>query len=102
MATIQDYIDNNENIKIRIDAKESTDPCDPMIHTMWEGMLKNIPKKYRNLEVIDEGWMMNAMINSLAVYYLKKVSVRENLAKKKIQVSEARKRYFGGIKCQER
>lgn len=34
MAAIQDFIDNNENIKVRIDAKESTDPCDPMIHTM--------------------------------------------------------------------
>lgn len=69
MATIQDYIDKNENIRVRIDGKESTDPCDPMIHTMWEGMLKDIPERFRGKEVIDEGWMMAAKINSLSVYY---------------------------------
>lgn len=69
MATIQDYIDKNDNIRVRIDGKESTDPCDPMIHTMWEGMLKDIPERFRGMKVIDEGWMMAAKINSLSVYY---------------------------------
>lgn len=102
MTTIQDYIDKNENIKVRIDRKESTDPCDPMSHTEWEGMLKDIPQKYRNLEVISEGWLMQAQINSLAVYIPPRESIRNKIAEKKEQVYKEHRDYKGATKCQEK
>lgn len=68
MSTIQDYIDNNENIKVRIDQKESNKTYDPFVTAIWEGLLKDIPEEYRKLEVLSEGWLIYANINSLSVY----------------------------------
>ncbi len=68
MSTIQDYIDNNENIKVRIDQKESNKTYDPFATSIWEGLLKDIPEEYRKLEVLSEGWLIYANINSLSVY----------------------------------
>lgn len=102
MATIQDYIDNNENIRVRIDRKESTDPCDPMIYPEWEGMLKDIPQKYRNLEVISEGWMLQAQINSLAVYIPSRESVRNKIKENKTRIDSRHSDRKGVPKCQER
>lgn len=68
MSTIQDYIDNNENIKVRIDQKESNKTYDPFVTSIWEGLLKDIPEEYRKLEVLSEGWLIYANINSLSVY----------------------------------
>ncbi|MBR1702589.1 MAG: hypothetical protein IJ716_11610 [Lachnospiraceae bacterium] len=68
MTTIQKFIDNNENIKVRISRKFSQSDTDPLSETLWEGMLKEIPDEYRNLEVISEGWLMAAQINNLDVY----------------------------------
>ena len=68
MSTIQDYIDNNENIKVRIDQKESNKTYDPFVTAIWEGLLKDIPEEYRKLEVLSEGWLIYAKVNSLSVY----------------------------------
>lgn len=68
MSTIQDYIDNNENIKVRIDQKESNKTYDPFVTAIWEGLLKDIPEEYRKLEVLSESWLIYANINSLSVY----------------------------------
>ena len=66
--TVRDCIENNDDIEVRLDAMESRDDCDPLHHTFWQGRLKDIPEKYRDLDVISEGWMMEAQINSLSVY----------------------------------
>ncbi len=68
MSTIQDYIDNNENIKVRIDQKESDSSYDPFVTPIWEGLLKDIPEEYRKLEVLSEGWLIYAKVNALSVY----------------------------------
>jgi len=62
------YIDNNENIKVRIDQKESNKTYDPFVTAIWEGLLKDIPEEYRKLEVLSEGWLIYAKVNSLSVY----------------------------------
>lgn len=68
MVTIQDYIDNNDNIQVRIAKKFSQDPCDPLTERLWEGMLYDVPKEFRTLEVIGEGWLMDAQVNQLEVF----------------------------------
>ena len=67
MSTIQDYIDNNENIKVRIDQMESNNPYDPFISPIWEGLLKDIPEEYHKLEVVNEGWLIYARVNYLSI-----------------------------------
>lgn len=68
MVTINDYIKNNDDIRIRIAKKYSEDPFDPVTETIWEGMLSDVPEELRGLEVINEGWMLDAQINQLEVY----------------------------------
>lgn len=68
MVTVQDFIDNNDNIKVRIAQKYSRDKCDPLTRTIWEGMLYDVPDELKKLEVLSEGWLMNAQINQLEVY----------------------------------
>lgn len=68
MITVQDYIENNDDIRIRIARKHSRDINDPLTSTIWEGMLYDTPEELRKLEVLSEGWMMEARINQLEVF----------------------------------
>lgn len=67
MVTIRDYVENNDDIRVRIAQKETEDPCDPFTETIWEGMLQEIPEQLRGLEVIREGWLIGAQVNQLEV-----------------------------------
>lgn len=67
MIIVQNYIDSNANTKIRIAQKYSRDRNDPLTQTLWEGMLEDVPEDLRKLEVIDEGWLIDAQINQLEV-----------------------------------
>lgn len=68
MVRVKDFVENNDDIRIRIAKKESRDPYDPVTETIWEGMLLDIPEELRELEVVNEGWMMGARINQLEVF----------------------------------
>ena len=68
MITVRDFIENNDDIRVRITLKDSKDPCDPLTRTLWEGMLSEIPEELRGLEVIGEGWLSEAQVNQLEVY----------------------------------
>ena len=68
MITVRDFIENNDNIRVRIAKKENRDPYDPFTETIWEGMLSEIPEELRGLEVINEGWLIDAQVNQLEVY----------------------------------
>ena len=68
MIIVQNYIDSNANTKIRIAQKYSRDRTDPLTQTLWEGMLEDVPEDLRKLEVIDEGWLIDAQINQLEVF----------------------------------
>ena len=67
MVTVRDYIESNDDIRIRIAKKCSRDPYDPLTYPIWEGMLSDVPEELRGLEVANEGWMMDAQINQLEV-----------------------------------
>ena len=67
MITVRDFIENNDDILVRIAQKDSKYPCDPLIRTIWEGMLSEIPEELRGLEVIGEGWLIDAQLNLLEV-----------------------------------
>ena len=67
MVTIQDFIDNNENVSIIIEAKQSRDRHDPLSKEVWKGRLDEIPLRLRNLEVISVGFGLAAQCNVLVV-----------------------------------
>ena len=71
MITVDDYIKNNDNVRISIARKESRDECHPFERDVWEGMLYDIPENLRKAEVINgsqDGYLKGQM-NHLSVYY---------------------------------
>lgn len=69
MVTVNDFIANNDNVRVLIGRKESRDDCDPFERDVWEGMLYDIPEELRTAEVINEGWLLEGQMNHLSVYY---------------------------------
>ena len=67
MATIRDFIENNENVPIIIETSETKDTADPLRKKLWKGMLYDIPKKLQNREVIQEGYWIVAQCNILII-----------------------------------
>lgn len=67
MVTIQDFIDNNENVPIIIESKQTKDRHDPLSKKVWKGRLDEIPVSLRNLEVISAGFGLAAQCNVLVV-----------------------------------
>ncbi len=67
MATIKDFMENNENVPIMIETSETKDITDPLRKELWKGMLYNIPKKLQNREVIQEGYGIVAQCNILTI-----------------------------------
>lgn len=67
MVTIKDFIDNNENMMIQIEAAFSEDTTDPLRITVYEGMLADIPERLQGIEVIEGGWLIGAQMNCLTV-----------------------------------
>ena len=67
MVTIQDFIENNENVPIIIESKQSKDKHDPLSKEVWKGRLDEIPVSLRNLEVISAGFGLVAKCNVLVV-----------------------------------
>lgn len=47
MATIKDFMKNNENVPIMIETSETKDKTDPLRKELWKGMLYDIPKNCR-------------------------------------------------------
>lgn len=67
MVTINDYIKNNDDIRIRIAKKGSRDPYDPLSYPIWEGMLSDVPEDLKALEVINEGISIESGVNQIEV-----------------------------------
>lgn len=67
MATIKDFIENNENVPIMIETTETRDTTDPLRKELWKGMLYDIPKDLQKLEVIQEGYGIVAQCNILTI-----------------------------------
>lgn len=67
MATIKDFMENNENVPIMIETSETKDTTDPLRKELWKGMLYDIPKKLQNREVIQEGYGIVAQCNILTI-----------------------------------
>lgn len=70
MDIVQDYIDENDgDIKILIDRLDPYDKYEVTHLYLWEGLIKDIPEEYRNLEVISSGWKIFKQIHCLTVKY---------------------------------
>lgn len=67
MVTVRDFIESNDDIRIRIAKKGSRDPYDPLSYPIWEGMLSDVPEDLKALEVIDEGISFESGVNQIEV-----------------------------------
>lgn len=67
MATIKDFMGNNENVPIMIETLGTKDTTDPLRKELWKGMLYDIPKELQNREVIQEGYGIVAQCNILII-----------------------------------
>lgn len=67
MVRIKDFVEENENIKITIEAALSNDLCDPLREEVYTGTLYDIPEHLRDIEVLETGWSIGREINVLTV-----------------------------------
>lgn len=67
MATIKDFIVNNENVPIIIESKLSKNSADPLSKEIWSGMLYDIPVELHCFEVIQEGYGIISQCNILTI-----------------------------------
>lgn len=67
MATIRDFIENNENVPIMIETSETRDITNSLRKELWKGMLYDVPKDLQNREVIQEGYGIVAQCNILTI-----------------------------------
>ena len=67
MATIRDFIENNENVPIIIETTETRNITDPLRKELWKGMLYDIPKDLQNREVIQEWYGIVSQCNILTI-----------------------------------
>lgn len=67
MVTVRDFIESNDDIRIRIAKKGSRDPYDPLTYPIWEGMLSDVPEDLKALEVINEGISIESGVNQIEV-----------------------------------
>ena len=93
-TTIQTFIDNNEDVRIRIDRKFSRDDTDPYSEPLYEGPLHSVPEKYRNLEVVGQGFALGAQINVIDVYMGNSVEQPEKEACVLISVEQCGERKY--------
>lgn len=73
---VKDYMEKKPDLEVRLDAKDSMDVCDPMIHPFWKGQAKDIPEEWHDKFVLSDGWMMEAQINALSIYAPDMMSAR--------------------------
>jgi len=72
MITVKEYMQQNDNFRIRLDGKETTEEIDPFGWHIWEGMLQDVPEALQGLQVITDGWMIKAQIAVLELYVPRK------------------------------
>lgn len=65
MATIKDFITNNENVLIIIETAETRNTTDPLRKELWKGMLYDIPKDLQNRKVIQECMNENMLASGI-------------------------------------
>lgn len=69
--TVQDIINKNEaDIVIRLDGHNPEDDCDPYSETYFKGKLGKIPKKYRNIELLNTAWSIGSQCHVLVIPWI--------------------------------
>lgn len=66
--TVKEYMQQNDNFHVRLDGKETFDTCDPLAWHLWEGMLQDVPEQLQTLEVVTDGWLIQAKTAVLEVF----------------------------------
>ena len=83
MATIKDYMDKNENVRVLIDLTPDMESIGIFNKELYDGMLHDIPEKFQQLKVVSEGWLMGKQCNKLYVIKEKEyvIEIQETLSK---------------------
>lgn len=72
MPTVKDFMDNNDNVRKKIDLTPDMDNIGICNENLYDGMLHDIPEHLQNLKVVQEGWLIGAGCNCLTVIEEKK------------------------------
>ena len=69
MQKIKDYvIEENMNIEVVINAKETYDTFDPVCHEIFRGLVKDIPESLMDRNVIQTGQYLSTGLPLLDIY----------------------------------
>lgn len=83
MATVKDYMDKNDNVRVLIDLTPDMESIGIFNKELYDGMLYDIPEKFQQLKVVSEGWLMEKQCNKLYVIKEKEyvIEIQETLSK---------------------
>lgn len=83
MATVKDYMDKNDNVRVLIDLTPDMESIGIFNKELYDGMLHDIPEKLQQLKVVSEGWLMGKQCNKLYVIKEKEyiIEIQETLSK---------------------
>lgn len=83
MATVKDYMDKNDNVRVLIDLTPDMESIGILNKELYDGMLHDIPEKFQQLKVVSEGWLMGKQCNILYVIKEKEyvIEIQETLSK---------------------
>lgn len=69
MQKIKDYvIEENMNIEVMLNAKETYDTCEPFCHEIFRGLVKDIPESLMDRNVIQAGQSLRTGLPVLDIY----------------------------------
>lgn len=81
MATVKDYMDKNDNVRVLIDLTPDIESIGIFNKELYDGMLHDIPEKFQQLKVVSEGWLMGKQCNKLYVIKEYVIEIQETLSK---------------------
>lgn len=106
MSTVKDFMDNNDNVRIKIDLSPDTDNIGMCNEKLYDGLLHDIPEHLQNLKVVREGWLIGAGCNLLTVIKEKEyqIEIKETLSRlvtikagnKEEALKKVEERYYNG------
>lgn len=67
MADVRKFVECNDNVMVRIEVTPTIEAVGLFNDLVFEGMLKDVPVKFYDCEVVSEGYAINARLNVLTI-----------------------------------
>lgn len=71
MMTVNDIINNNDNVDVTIHGVYKEKLYSPMFKEHFTGKLRDIPKHLRSCEVLNIGWLMEKQVYCIEIPYVR-------------------------------